>query len=232
MPAPTKPAPTKPAPTCGACGADVRPPFRVPPSDASPDLDMRPGEPARGTLRRWINTCPFCEAAAPDLSRLTKTAKVVMASPPYFAIKGPRAAIPFLRWAQLCPEADRAEALLHAAWAADDAKDEAAARLYRTQSAACWPTPMPVPAALRLIDVLRRAADLPGATAQAAALDAIELDETAARILAYQRRLIEAGDTARHLLSSALPQPARRPHVAQQQPAKKTGFWKRLVGRA
>jgi hypothetical protein len=222
-----KPAPVHPQ--CGVCGADVRPPFQPPPSDTSPDLDMRPGEPARSTLRRWVATCPFCEAVAPDLTRLHHAAKVGLNSPSYFAVKGPRASVPFVRWSMLCAQSERAEALLHAAWAADDAGETAAAVSYRKQAAACWPEPMPAASALRLVDVLRRTGDLEGAAAQAAALDNVPLDETLSSTLAYQRNLVEAGDTGRHLLSSAVPQSAGRPHVTPtQEPAPigpRGGFW-------
>jgi hypothetical protein len=206
----------------------VRPPFRVPPSDASPDLDMRPGEPARSSLRRWVQTCDFCEACAPDLSKLTRASKVTLGTPMYFSVRGPRAAIPFVRWSMLCKPEDRAEALLQAAWAADDAGDKAAAQALRRQAAAVWPTPMPVASALRLVDVLRRAGDFADAAAQAAALDGVALDDTATPILAYQRRLIAAGDAERHLLSAALPPPAHSPHVAHKQAAQAPrgkGLW-------
>ena len=36
----------------------------------APDLDGRPGEPARSTLPRWVQVCPACNAAARDLSFL------------------------------------------------------------------------------------------------------------------------------------------------------------------
>ena len=53
-------------PVCGACGSAVRAPFRAPQPEIAPDLDMRPGEPARSTLRDWIQVCPKCGAAAPE----------------------------------------------------------------------------------------------------------------------------------------------------------------------
>lgn len=227
---PAKPAPPRKAEVsrvCGCCGAEAKAAFVAPPADTSPDLDMRPGEPARGTLRRWVNTCAFCEAVAPDLSLLTHAAKVAMSAPGYFALKAPRAVLPFLRWSMLCKPEERAEALLWAAWAAEDAGETDLARSLRAQAAGCWPTPMPLSAALRLVDVLRRAGDLAGARAQAAVLDDVALDEGQKAVLAYQRQLIAAGDTGRHLLSSALPQPARRPHVAQTGASAKKGggFW-------
>ena len=55
---------------CAVSGAVVRPVFRAPAPELAPDLDFRPGEPARSTLRRWITECSGCGAASPDLSTL------------------------------------------------------------------------------------------------------------------------------------------------------------------
>ena len=228
----SKPAAPPVIAKCGVCGADVRPPFQIPSSDTSPDLDMRPGEPARSTLRKWLNVCPVCEAVAPDLSRLTQAAMVGMGVPGYFTTKAPRSVMPFLRWSMLCVQTERAEALLQAAWAADDANEKQLAAQYRKQAAACWPEPMTIASSLRLVDVLRRAGDFDGAAVQAAALDGLDLDDSAVRLLAYQRKLIAARDGERHLLSSALPQPARMPHVAHVQEKQKSGgFWSWLKKR-
>ncbi len=82
---------------------------------------------------------------------------------------------------------------------------------------------------LRLLDVLRRAGEAGAAAALAERLSATPLDESSARVLAFQRTRLEAGDTGRHLLSSALRPPARMPHVAHGR--QKGGFWRSLLGR-
>ena len=64
----------------------------------------------------------------------------------------------------------------------------------------------------------------------AAALDGTALDENSAALLAFQRDRIAARDPARHMISSALRPPARRPHVTHGR-AEATGFWGRLFGR-
>lgn len=153
----------------------------------------------------------------------------MMGSPNYSGLRTPRYAVPFLRWALLCPPAERADALLQAAWAADDAKDAANARAFRQQSAACWTEGADPRADLRLIDVLRRAGDMAGAAQRVSAMQASGPDETTARILIFQRDRIVAGDSGRHLLASALPPPAHRPHVAT--PKRAGGLWSRLFGR-
>ena len=65
---------------CAICGAAARPAFHAPrPPEIAPDLDMRPGEPVRSTLRDWLQACGTCHAAGPDLSALPAgTVSVVM----------------------------------------------------------------------------------------------------------------------------------------------------------
>lgn len=219
------------APVCAVCGAPCRPPFRAPAAELAPDLDHRPGEPARSTLARWVATCRRCGASGPDLAALPAGADAVVRSDAYQGLRGPGPAMPFLRWAAICegvgdvPAA--AEATLHAAWALDDAGEDAAdlrRRAVQLFEAADTED------GLRLIDMLRRAGDFAAATAWSDRLDRKSLDENSAAILAFQHARIAAGDTGRHMISSALRPPARRPHVTHgREPA--TGFWGRLFGR-
>ena len=78
---------------------------------------------------------------------------------------------------------------------------------------------------MRLADIQRRAGLLADA---AALLDSIpRMDDGLARIVAFERARIAAGDTGRHLLSSALRPPARTPHVSHGQRTT-AGFWSRM----
>lgn len=221
------------APACALCGTPCRAAFQAPPAETAPDLDLRPGEPTRSTLRKWVITCRGCGAAAPDLVRLPAAARAVVDSAAYRALQGPDAA--FLRWAMIAEAvdepADAAQAVLEAAWAVDDAGGDAAA--LRVRAAALWGEPATAQDALRLVDVLRRAGAFDRAAQQAAALLArAGLDETDAAVLRYQQGLIAAADTGRHLLSSALRPPAQRPHVTHGRDAKAPrSFWQRLAGR-
>jgi hypothetical protein len=223
-------APNQPA--CPLCGTACRPPFQPPPAETAPDLDMRPGEPTRSTLPRWVQTCRGCGACAPDLARLPAAARPVIESDAYRAIpKG--AAQPFLRWAMIAAATtepdEAAQATLEAAWMLDDAGHDATA--LRRQAASLLADPATMQDALRLVDVLRRAGAFDAAQARVAALLARPgLDETDAAILAYQRDRIAARDAGRHLLSSALRPPAQRPHVTHGRAARK-GFWQRLTDR-
>ena len=223
------------SPACSLCGTPCRPPFQPPPAETAPDLDLRPGEPTRSTLPRWVQTCRGCGACAPDLARLPTAAKIVVDSNRYREVdKG--AEQPFLRWALIAGAAadpeEAAQATLEAAWMLDDAGRDAAG--LRRLAASLWGEPATMQDALRLVDVLRRAGEFDAAEARAdAMLGRRGLAETDAAILAYQRERIAARDRGRHLLSSALRPPAQRPHVTHGKPADagKKSFWQRLTGR-
>jgi hypothetical protein len=179
----------------------------------APDLDMRPGEPARSTLDQWLQVCRGCGTAAPDLAALPAAARDLPrdAAPP-----------PFLRWARLCAAlgdpAGQAEALLQGAWQADDRNDEAAATALRQQVAALWDGTQSLETALRRLDVLRRTGAFEAARAWAAVVGERRLDSTAQSILAFQITRIAVRDRGRYLISSALPPPAHAPHVTHGRP--------------
>lgn len=209
---------------CAVCGAIVRPVFKAPAPELAPDLDFRPGEPARSTLRRWVAECSGCGSAAPDLSALEASdAEVVRNDPEYAALRAqaPAFARSFLLWALLCQRHGQAwpaaEALLQAAWAADDAEEADWAIAWRLQAAALWPQSDVIQTRLCLIDIYRRAGDFPNAAVVAEALAEESLDESSAAIVGFQRRLIADRETGRQLMSSALRPPASRPHVSYNQ---------------
>ena len=114
----------------------------------------------------------------------------------------------------------------------DDAGRDAVA--LRRRAAGLMAEPATMQEALRLVDVLRRAGEFDAASARVAGLLARPgLDEIDAAVLRYQQGLIEAQDSGRHLLSSALRPPAQRPHVTHGvQPSNSgtRGFWRRLIG--
>ena len=220
---------------CALCGAPARAPFHAPQPETAPDLDLRPGEPARAMLQDWLQACGSCGAVAPDLSILPQAAKPVVQSSAYQAMLTAvsEETLPFRRWALICrrigdaPEA--AEATLQAAWAADDAVNMTEAVTLRREAAAAWETAPEQATQLRRLDVLRRAGDFAAAEALAAKLAAGDLDRPRAAIVAFQRDRIAARDVGRHLLSTALPASEHGPHATQiMQPLPK--FWHRLFG--
>ena len=207
---------------CALCGTTAPTPFRAPAQEGPPDLDGRPGEPTRSTLRKWLVCCPQCRAFAPDVSLLPVSAKDIVHSEVYRQLK-----TPFLRWAALVAgTTEEAPALLHAAWDAEDDGHDATA--LRRRAAATWPAPRDTQAALCLADVQRRAGLLDIA---ARTLDALPagLDDASAQVAAFERARIAAGDTGRHMVSSALRPPARTPHVTHGKRAPGP-FWSRMFG--
>jgi len=224
--------------SCAVCGTPSRTKFRAPQPDTAPDLDMRPGEPTRSTLPDWIQLCRQCGAAAPDVSVLPATAGAVVESGEYRALSqcGLEETLPFRRWALICERTgdrpQQAEALLQAAWAADDAAVMTEAAALRAQVAALWDDAGNSELGLRRLDVLRRAGLFEAAEAWAARLAnpgaGGGADELARSIIGFQRARIAARDIGRHLISSALPPPAHRPHVSHGKRAT-TGFWSRLL---
>lgn len=221
-------------PVCGVCGAAAHVAFRAPRPEIAPDLDMRPGEPARSSLQDWIQVCPHCGAAAPDVSALPASARDAVESPGYRALSTAalEETVPFRRWALICErDGDRlqqAEALLQAAWAADDAAAMTEAAALRTAVAALWDGTADIELGLRRLDVLRRAGSFDAALSWADAMLDHAPDELARSIIAFQRARIVARDIGRHLISSVLPPPAHMPHVSHGQRAT-TGFWSRLL---
>jgi hypothetical protein len=222
------------AAVCGVCGAPARAVFRAPAPDIAPDLDMRPGEPARSSLPDWLQICPRCGAAAPALADLPAAARAVVESEAYrmLSTTALEETLPFRRWALICERtgdrAQQAEALLQAAWAADDAAVMTEAARLRAEVAALWGETEDVELALRRLDVLRRAGLFEAASAWAASLAERGMDELAGTIVAFQQARIAQRDVGRHLISSALPPPAHAPHVSHGKRAT-TGFWSRLL---
>lgn len=218
---------------CGVCGQPCRAAFRAPQPEIAPDLDMRPGEPTRSTLRDWIQVCSSCGSAAPSLADLPAAAGPVVKSDEYrrLSTTALEETLPFRRWALICERlgdrTQQAEALLQAAWAADDAAAMTEAATLRGKVAALWADTMDVETGMRRLDTMRRAGMFEAAEAWAAELTARGPDALAGTIIKFQRARITGRDIGRHLISSALPPPAHAPHVSHGKRAT-TGFWSRL----
>ncbi|MCQ4161603.1 hypothetical protein NON00_16935 [Roseomonas sp. GC11] len=212
---------------CAVCGTESRQPaFRPGPPEQAPDLDLRPGEPLRGTMARWLQQCPHCAYAAPDIGRAHPAAAEAVAAAPFRALiaetSHPPLARRFLAWAHVLEETGAlhaaAEATLHAAWVADDMNRPDLASLWRLEAVALWRGGPALDAeqTVRVIDALRRAEAWEDAATTANALAARQPEEAVAQVVALEQRLIVRRDAARHTLASALPPPSRRPHVAHQ----------------
>ena len=177
---------------------------------------------------------PACGAAAPDLAALPSTARAVVESNEYRMLSTEvlEETLPFRRWALICERTgdrpQQAEALLQAAWAADDAAAMTEPARLRIAVAALWDGTTDIELGLRRLDVLRRAGMFDAAEAWAALIAERGPGELAGEMLAFQRGRAAARDIGRHLISSVLPPPAHEPHVSDGDRAT-TGFWSRLL---
>jgi hypothetical protein len=212
---------------CAVCGNESRqPPFRPGPPEQPPDLDLRPGEPLRGTMERWLQQCPHCAYAAPDIGRAHPAAAEAVAAGPFRALVTETAYPPlarrFLAWAHVLEETGAlhaaAEATLHAAWVVDDLQLPELAAEWRLDAVALWRSGPALDAeqTVRVTDALRRAGAWDDAAATADALAATAPSTHVAQVLALELRLVAARDDGRHTIASALPPTFPRPHVAQQ----------------
>jgi hypothetical protein len=214
-------------PRCAVCGTGSRQtPFRPGLPEQAPDLDLRPGEPVRSTMARWLQQCPNCGYAAPNIGRAHPAAAQAVLAAPFRALMADASCPPlarrFLAWSHVLEETGAlhaaAEACLQAAWVADDLSRPDLARSWRLDAVALWRSGPPLDAeqTVRVVDALRRAEAWEDADATAAALAKSNPPEAVAQVLALERRLIGAGDAGRHTVASALPPPSRRPHVTHQ----------------
>ena len=128
---------------CAVCGATER--FRVIRSTnafGSADLDLRPPEMQRSTMPLWVQQCPACGYAADAISDETSVTREWLQSEAYQTCDGiafsSDLAITFYRQHMIClQENDERKAhyaLLHAAWACDDAFDAENAAICRKRA--------------------------------------------------------------------------------------------------
>ena len=231
---------------CGVCGTESRQQaFRAGMPEQAPDLDLRPGPPLRGSMALWLQQCPHCGYAAPDIAQAHPAAAQAVGAANFRALLNdathPPLARRFLAWALVLEETGAlhaaAEATLQAAWVADDLNKPELAQLWRLEAVALWRSGPPLDAEqqVRVVDALRRAEAWDDAVMTARGLLEQAPPEAVSQVLNLELRLIEANDTRRHSVASALPPPSRRPHVSHQASVKRgeglRGWLKRLFGR-
>ena len=188
----------------------------------APDLDLRPGEMARSTLRYQVMECKKCHYCAADISEKpeSEAAKKAIARP----MPGDKLADRFARAAEIV----RAEAeavtgneeaagknhcvagllFLRAAWSSDDDNNAAAAVKYRRECATELEKAiaikekqdgeLPRGMTLMLCDVYRRAGDF--AQAERAAKRVLTSKTREQRIAEFQLELCRQKKTDRHTL--------------------------------
>lgn len=207
---------------CGACGYIFRYDALVSTNAfGSPDLDTRPPEMKRSTMRAWIQRCPSCGFCSPDVTKFDDRFRAVMSGSPYRLQLAdthyPDLASTFICQAMLVEAVARRDeagwAYLQAAWALEDAEKDDLARNCRSRAADIflallaegW-TFSETPGGSEAIvsDCLRRA----GRGAEA--LQVIEralsqsFENIIHKVLIFQRTLIQREDRSRHLIKEAL----------------------------
>ena len=204
---------------CGLCGSPSRQAIsQAAESRQPPDLDTRPGEPLRSTLRFWMQLCPECGYASSDISVIHEDASDFVATPEYqrqrFDSATPEAARTFLCHALILNHvkqyADAGWTALHAAWACDDAEDDASAQRARLKAIDYWKHgkrhaqafgERPEEFALAT-DVLRRASRFEDALVTCTEGIALEdVEPVIQHILLFEKTLIQSRDRGRYGLA-------------------------------
>ncbi|MFT3764099.1 MAG: hypothetical protein QM820_01035 [Minicystis sp.] len=185
-----------------------------------PDLDTRPGEALRSTLKWWVQRCPSCGYCAPSIAEGAPAATRVVATAAYKALLDdpdrPELANRFLASAASLERAgllaDAAWQVVYAAWACDDeAREEAAAAcrehaiemVRRVRAAGSVVTEQPGEDLVVEADLLRRA----GRFDEASALceEAIAGGRAAGQeaLLVYEQTLALRRDQGRRTIAEA-----------------------------
>ena len=207
---------------CGVCGETSKH-YSVQSINVfgSSDLDTRPPETERSTIEAWVNRCPSCRYCAPDISKASPEAKIILMSDEYQHIVNsdhlPEKALSFLASSymheQLGALSEAAWRAIHAAWVCDDENHHEGSQSCRNraiilieQAVENGPAISCQAGATETVaaDLLRRSGHF------AKALEFIEKakaeiqEDIILRILEFQKALIENKDTKAHTMAEAL----------------------------
>jgi hypothetical protein len=132
---------------CGLCASDVAVPTAPPAEELEPpDFDTRPGETMRSTLPHWVQRCSTCGYCASDITSMNEEAAGIVQTDRYRSLLQdsslPAKAREFLCYSLVLDVVDQPGdagwSALHAAWACDDADDDASAIRCRTLAINLW----------------------------------------------------------------------------------------------
>jgi hypothetical protein len=206
---------------CAICGAFVNcTTLNSTNTFGSSDLDLRPPEMMRSTMRVWLQECTECRYVAGDIGECTDDVKARIASNEYQSLLSndqlPELASRFLRFSLLNPTDPEASGLakLRAAWACDDAdvanlaqqcRSDAADRLLELQP--FENSEKAATLATVLVDVLRRSVRYDESIQlidELNTMTAVSENETIRGILAFQESLCRKEDTQCYTISDAV----------------------------
>ena len=189
----------------------------------SPDLDTRPPQMERSTMRTWVQRCPKCGYCASDVSAPRPEAAAVVSTREYKRQLAdpefPPLANSFLCKALIesaCGEySAEAWALIHAAWVCDDSghvnqavmcRQRATEALARAEEHGQQLTEQEGAATAILVDLLRRSGRFDQARRVIAERCSTIADDIILRVLDFQIRLIDQDDESCHTIAEAYEQ--------------------------
>ena len=184
-------------------------------SFGSPDLDLRPAEMKRSTMWLWVQKCPYCGYVHSMISSPLSVTKEFLSSEEYLSCEGIQfkrelADIFYKHYMVLmhCGRSyDAYSALLHAAWACDDANDKENASLLRSKMVDLFDT-LPVSWKkninwlAQLADVMRRCGKFDELIERFA--DFNSNDDIVNQVVAFQIELAQNKDTGVYRVSDAV----------------------------
>ncbi|MBN2254321.1 MAG: hypothetical protein JW736_01295 [Deltaproteobacteria bacterium] len=182
------------------------------------DLDARPPEPERSSIRHWIQRCPVCGYCAPDIARGDKEMANIIQSADYRKqLKSsdyPELANSFLCWTLIQEEESQYKiagwTAVKAAWACDDAGAADAARECRRRAITLlemarqkgqWFADNAGTEEAVIVDLHRRSGQFEQAMKLCEERLAMQPDSFIVRIMNYQKQLIGKKDVDCHSTS-------------------------------
>ncbi|MEE9320228.1 MAG: DUF2225 domain-containing protein [Granulosicoccus sp.] len=186
----------------------------------SADLDTRPPEMLRSTIRYWVQRCPACGYCAADLSEgHDNVSELVISNTYQNIIKNdamPKTAASFLALSyekqQQQKFAESAWCAIRAAWMCDDANDNVSAVTCRENAVSMIATANALSQDIAdqagaseaiTIDLMRRAGMRRQALELAEKTRVQEIDQTIQEVIDYEIRLINRNDVDGHTISEA-----------------------------
>jgi hypothetical protein len=187
----------------------------------SADLDTRPPEMARSTIHAQVQRCPHCNYCAADISETTPDPSGCVQSEAYQnqlkSTEYPNLANAFLCSALVLQSIGRYApagwASIKAAWACDDAKNDAAAKRCRSQAVECIRKALstgqqfveqPGAEDAVLVDLLRRSEQFEEAGRQAELGISKSPEGIIPQVLEFQRTLIAKQDLGCYRIDQVL----------------------------
>jgi len=207
---------------CSVCGTEVEQTvIRSSNAFGSADLDTRPPQMQRSTIRAWVQRCSGCGACAGDLANVDVCAGDVVKRADYSA-RLRNAEFPELANSFICQSmidehggrfASATWALIYGAWACDDAKATsqamtcrrwAATMLRNAEASGQEVAEQPGASTTILVDLLRRADLLDEAAEVIEKAGEFLSEDVLAQVVRYEKALIEARDLNCHTVAEAL----------------------------